>query len=76
MIEWEGFAKVDMRVETIWSASLLELKNRQIIAVTNFAPHWIGKHMSEVLVLGIQGQNKECFLLNVDKEIRNGERVY
>jgi tRNA-binding protein len=49
--------------------------NSQIIAVVNFPPKQIGKFMSECLVLGVMGANKEVTLLKPEREVLNGLKI-
>lgn len=52
------------------------LQGRQVLAVVNFPPRQIGKFMSEVLVLGIPDADGEVVLLNPDKAVPNGGRMF
>ncbi|GAB4142068.1 MAG: chaperone CsaA [Bacteroidia bacterium] len=52
-----------------------ELLSRQVIAVTNFLPRQIGKFMSEVLVLGIYGNDNEVVLLQPERPVPNGSKI-
>jgi len=51
------------------------LIGKQIIAVTNFPPKQIANFMSEFLILGVIGQDKEVILLQPERETLNGLRV-
>ena len=53
-----------------------ELLNRQIAAVINFKPMQIGKIISEVLVLGFPDENNEPILINPDRQITNGGKLF
>ncbi len=53
-----------------------ELKNKLIIAVTNFPPKKIGPFISEVLVLGVNDENGNVVLLDPGKEVPIATRVY
>ncbi len=53
-----------------------ELKGKKIIAVVNFAPRQIGPFISEVLTLGVPGDNGECVLVLPDDPAVVGERLY
>lgn len=53
-----------------------ELIGRLVIAVTNFPPKQIADFMSEVLVLGINNEKGHVVLLQPEKDVRLGERVY
>lgn len=52
-----------------------ELIGRQVIAVVNFPPKQIATIMSECLVLGGVGDNKEVTLIQPEKEVKNGTRI-
>ncbi|MBK8624450.1 MAG: tRNA-binding protein [Saprospiraceae bacterium] len=52
-----------------------ELLGRQVIAVTNFPPKQIADFMSECLVLGVVGFDKDVTLLSVDFKVENGLRI-
>ena len=52
------------------------LVGRRVIAVTNFAPRQIGRFMSEVLVLGVPDENGAVVLLDPDRDVPLGGRVF
>ncbi|MCL4171472.1 UNVERIFIED_CONTAM: hypothetical protein GTU68_024017, partial [Idotea baltica] len=52
-----------------------ELIGHQVIAVVNFPPKQIATIMSECLVLGGVGDNKEVTLIQPEKEVKNGTRI-
>ena len=52
-----------------------ELVGKQIVAVVNFPKKQIGNFMSECLLLGSIGENKEVVLLGSDKPVENGLRI-
>jgi tRNA-binding protein len=52
-----------------------ELLHKQVIAVVNFPPKQIGNFMSECLVLGVVGDNKEVVLLQPERKVENGSRI-
>ena len=51
-----------------------ELLGKQIVAVINFPKKQIGNFMSECLLLGSIGNDKEVVLLSSDKPVENGLR--
>ncbi len=53
-----------------------ELVGRQVAAVVNFLPKQIGKFMSEILVLGFPDADGAVVLLNIDKPVPNGGRLF
>lgn len=52
-----------------------DLIGKQIVAVVNFPPKQIANFMSECLVLGAVGDNKEIVLLQPDMKVINGQRI-
>lgn len=52
------------------------LIGRQVAAVVNFPPKQIGKFMSEVLVVGFPDSEGEVVLIEPDRKIPNGGRLY
>lgn len=52
-----------------------ELIGKQVVAVVNFPKKQIGNFMSECLLLGSIGNEKEVVLLSSDKPVENGLRV-
>jgi tRNA-binding protein len=53
-----------------------DLVGRQVAAVVNFPPKQIGKSMSEVLVLGFPDALGEVVLIQPDREVPNGGRLF
>jgi len=53
-----------------------ELVGRQVAAVVNFPPKQIGKFMSEILVLGFPDADGAVVLLNIDKPVPNGGKLF
>ena len=52
------------------------LVGRQVAAVVNFPPRQIGKFMSEVLVLGFPDAEGRVVLIQPDRPVPNGGRLY
>jgi export-related chaperone CsaA len=52
-----------------------DLLNKQVMAVVNFPPKQIGTFMSECLVMGVYGENKEVTLLQPERPVKNGSKV-
>ena len=52
------------------------LLNRQVLAVVNFPVKQIANFFSECLVLGIADQEGKIVLLQTDKKVANGQRVF
>lgn len=53
-----------------------KLVGRSVIAVVNFPPRQVGKFMSEVLVLGLPDEHGEVVLLQPEREVPAGGRMY
>lgn len=53
-----------------------ELQEKLVLAVVNFPPRQIGPVISEVLTLGVPGENGECVLITPDKTAPIGGRLY
>ncbi len=53
-----------------------DLPGRQVAAVVNFPPRQIGKVMSEVLVLGFPDADGEVVLIQPERDIPNGGKLY
>ncbi len=51
------------------------LIGKQIIAVVNFPPKQIATIMSECLVLGVLGDDKEVHLFSPDNKVKNGSKI-
>lgn len=53
-----------------------EIVGRQVLAVVNFPPRQIGKHLSEVLTLGVPDENGNVILLCPDQDVPLGGKLY
>ena len=53
-----------------------DLPGRLVVAVTNFPPKQIGSFMSEVLVLGVPDEDGEVVLLEPDRDVPPGGRMF
>ena len=52
------------------------LVGRQVAAVVNFPPRQIGKFMSQVLTLGFPDADGEVVLLQPERKVPNGGRMF
>ena len=52
-----------------------DLLGKQVIAVVNFPPKQIGPFISECLVMGVLGDDKEVVLLQPERQVENGSRI-
>ena len=62
------------QITTLYGAQ--ELVGRQVVAVVNFAPKRIAGFSSEVLVLGVPDGSGEVVLLQPERRVADGVRVY
>lgn len=53
-----------------------ELIGRQVLAVVNFPTRQIGKHLSEVLTLGVPDENGDVILLRPDRDVPLGGKLF
>jgi len=53
-----------------------QLVGKQILAVVNFSPRQIGRFMSEVLVLGVSGDDGAIVLVGPDRAVPLGSRLH
>jgi tRNA-binding protein len=53
-----------------------ELVGRQILCVVNFPPRQIGKHLSEVLTLGVPDEEGNVVLIGPDRDVPLGGKLY
>jgi len=53
-----------------------DLKGRLVLAVVNFPPRQIGPAVSEVLTLGVSAEKGECILIQPDRNVEIGGRLY
>ena len=68
-----GIKKSSAQITKLYTKEALLYK--QIVAVVNFPPKQIGKFMSECLVLGVVGVDKEITLLQPEQKVGNGLRI-
>lgn len=68
-----GIKKTSAQITNVYKPE--DLINMQVIAVTNFSPMKIGDVTSEVLVLGVDTKDG-VVLLNLERQVENGKRVY
>ena len=70
-----GIKKSSAQITAIYTTEMLIGKH--IIAVTNLEPRQIGPFISEVLVLGVNGNDEdEIVLLSLEKTVKLGSRVH
>ncbi len=52
------------------------LKGMLVLCVVNFPPRQVGPALSEVLTLGVPGRNGECILIQPERDVEIGGRLY
>lgn len=68
-----GMKKTSAQITNLYQAH--ELIGKQIVAVINFPPKQIANIMSECLVLGAVGENKNVTLIEPNLSVENGTRI-
>ena len=68
-----GTRKTSAQITKLYQTE--EIIGRQVIAVVNFPPKQIATIMSECLVLGGVGDNKEVTLIHPERQVKNGTRI-
>lgn len=53
-----------------------ELNGRLVLGVVNFPPRKIGPFTSEVLTLGVPDSEGECVLIQPEREVQIGGKLY
>lgn len=68
-----GIRKTSAQVTALYKPE--DLIGKQVVAVINFPPKQIATMMSECLILGGIGDNKEVTLLQPEQKVKNGTRI-
>lgn len=68
-----GVKRSSAQITKLYNAE--ELIGRQVVAVVNFPPKQIANFMSECLVMGCLGEEKEVILLQPEQKVKNGMKV-
>jgi tRNA-binding protein len=53
-----------------------ELMGKQVLAIINFPPRQIGPFISEVLTLGVPMEDGSCVLINPDRAVPIGGKLF
>ena len=69
-----GVKKSSAQITRLYSTG--ELLGKLVVAVVNFPPKQIGPLMSEVLVLGFPDANGDVVLVDIDKPVPNGGKLF
>ena len=68
-----GIKKSSAQITSLYSKE--DLIGKQIMAVVNFPKKQIATFMSECLVMGVYGNNKDVILLNPERKVENGSKI-
>ena len=68
-----GIKKSSAQITDLYTKE--ELLNKQVSAIINFKPRQIANFMSEILVIGVYNTDGNVVLLQVSKDVKNGEQV-
>ncbi len=68
-----GVKKTSAQITKIYNKE--ELIGKQVVAVVNFPPKQVANFMSECLLLGAVGKDKEVIILETERKTTNGLRV-
>lgn len=68
-----GIKKSSAQITKLYAKE--DLLQKQIIAVVNFPPRQIGPFVSEVLVLGVYGEDGAVTLLQPERSVENGRKI-
>lgn len=68
-----GVKPSSARITDLYGAE--ELVGRQVLGVVNFPPRQIGPFQSEVLTLGVYGNDEAVVLVQPDRAVPDGSRL-
>jgi tRNA-binding protein len=68
-----GQRKTSAQITALYKPA--DLIDQQIIAVVNFPPKQIANTMSECLILGAVGDQKEVTLITAERKVKNGTKI-
>lgn len=68
-----GILRSSAQITKLYSKE--QILGEQVIAVVNFPPKQIADFMSECLVLGVVGSDKEVTLLRPERQVSNGLKI-
>lgn len=68
-----GLKKSSAQITALYKKE--DLVGKQVIAIVNFPKKQIADFLSECLILGIYGENKEVTLLSATSTVKNGLQI-
>ncbi len=69
-----GIKKSSAQLVSLYSKE--NLKGKLVMCVVNFPPRQIGPFMSEVLTLGVPDKDANCVLIQPEREVKIGGKLY
>lgn len=63
-------------VQLVKTYSKEELEGKLVLGVVNFPPRQVGAFLSEVLTLGVPDEEGECILIEPNKDVPIGGKLY
>ncbi len=69
-----GIKKSSVQIVKNYSKS--ELNGKLVLCIVNFPPRIIGSFLSEALTLGVPDKNKECILIQPERKVPIGGKLY
>ena len=69
-----GTKKSSAQITTLYSPE--ELVGKQVLGVVNFPPKQIGSFISQVLILGVTGENNAIVLMHPERPVPNGQKLH
>lgn len=69
-----GIKRSSAQITVLYRAE--ELVGRQVVAVVNFPRRQIGPFMSDVLTLGVADEHGDIVLLEPERAVPNGSRMF
>jgi tRNA-binding protein len=69
-----GRKKSSAQITSLYTAE--QLLGRQVLAVVNFPPRQIGPFRSDVLTLGVPDENGAIVLIEPERSVPNGARLF
>lgn len=68
-----GILKSSAQITNLYTPE--DIVGKQVVAVVNFPPKQIANIMSECLVLGGLGEDKDVILLQPEQSVKNGTKI-
>ena len=76
---WVDFGELGIKKSSAQATGLYskeELEGRLVLAVVNFAPKQVADFMSEILILGLASESDEVVLVEPERQVPLGRRLF